>query len=377
MGQRLRSGCGRAASPQELVAEEVLRSTLDALSAHVAILTAGGVVAVANEAWLRFECEAALAGACFPIGIDYVEACDAARGRVRHAGELADALRAILGGDRRDFRLEYRCGEVWEPRWFHLRASLLPTASGARAVLAHEEITEVKWAEQALHQITGRLLSAEDDERRRIARELHDSTAQNLLAAKLALDRLSRKAGELSAPSRHILEEASALLGESQTEIRNISYLLHPPMLDELGLVAALEDFVRGFAERTGIEVELEITLPDRFRLPQSVETALFRIIQEALTNVHRHAGATTAQLSLSSDETDAPGHVVVSVKDNGCGLTGARNAEGVPQRRAGLGLIGMRERLRHLGGRIDVVGTLTGTIVTARVPVGPGEISR
>src|SRR5262249_43170155 len=156
----------------------------------------------------------------------------------------------------------------------------------------------------ALRRLTGRLLHLQDEERRRIARELHDSTAQNLLGAMLGIGQALRLAPRLKRTAQAALAESRALIEQSQREIRTVSYLLHPPMLDEAGLPAALRWFSEGFAKLTDIKICLHIA-PDIDRLPAASEQALFRIAQEALTNVHRHSGASKVDLSLTCD---APG---------------------------------------------------------------------
>ncbi len=177
-----------------------------------------------------------------------------------------------------------------------MRGTRFGATAGLRLVVAREDITEVKAAEASLRQLTGKLLRSEEETRRRIARELHDSTAQNLLGASLGIGQALRLVPRLKQTARAALEESRALIEQSQREIRTVSYLLHPPMLDEAGLPAALRWFCDGFAKRTEIAVELDIAR-DIGRMPEDIEAALFRVAQEALTNVHRHSGAAKARL--------------------------------------------------------------------------------
>ena len=180
------------------------------------------------------------------------------------------------------------------------------------AVVVNEDISARKTAERELNDsynqlraLTGRLMHAQDDERRRIAQMLHETTAQDLAALKMHLARLNRTAGHLSDADRGALTESISLAEQSITEIRTLSYLLHPPFLDEMGLLSALRWYAAGFAERSGIKVDLE--LPESFeRLPLDTETALFRIVQESLINIHRHAGSETARIRLRRDAEDA-----------------------------------------------------------------------
>ena len=177
------------------------------------------------------------------------------------------------------------------------------------AVVVNEDISDRKTAERELNDsynlmrtLTGRLMHAQDDERRRLAQMLHETTAQDLAAFKMHLARLNRTIGDLSEADRGALTESISLAEQSIKGIRTLSYLLHPPFLDEMGLLSALRWYAGGFAERSGIKVDLE--LPESFeRLPLDTETALFRIVQESLTNIHRHAAAR----SLASDCGPSP----------------------------------------------------------------------
>src|SRR4029077_9780455 len=155
-------------------------------------------------------------------------------------------------------------------------------------------ITERKRIEEALHQLSTRLLRLQDEERRRLGRELHDSLAQSVLAVNLNLAQLTQSPAALDERSRHALSEARTILQEMSREIRTLSYLLHPPLLDELGLVSAIKEYAQGFSERSGVKMELHLQTGFG-RLPQEAETALFRIVQESLTNIQRHSGSQTA----------------------------------------------------------------------------------
>jgi len=223
-----------------------------------------------------------------------------------------------------------------------------------------------------LRTLANRLMHAQDDERRRIAAMLHETTAQDLAALKMLLSRLNRDADHFSDRERGALAESISLAEHSITGIRTVSYLLHPPFLDEAGLLSALRWFAGGFAERSGIRVDLD--LPERFeRLPLDTETVLFRIVQESLTNIHRHAGSETAFIRLRRDAQT----LVLEIEDRGHGIPGASLAHitsggGV----AGVGIASMSERMEQLGGRLEVTsinhGT-TGTIVRARLPLVKG----
>ena len=226
------------------------------------------------------------------------------------------------------------------------------------------EIGEREQAEESLRQLSARLLRIQDDERQRLARELHDSTAQTLaaLAMNLAVVRAGR--AKLAKRSQQSLDEAEVLAEMCAREIRSLSYVLHPPLLKEIGLPAAVRWCAEGFTKRSGIAVDVD--LPTDFgRLPVEVETALFRIVQECLTNVQRHSGSPTARVELFRQNRS----VGLRVKDQGRGIP-----PGILRRRSslGVGLLGMRERVRQLGGRLSIDSTGTGATVQVDIELPP-----
>jgi len=216
-------------------------------------------------------------------------------------------------------------------------------------------------SEASMRRLTVRLLQLQDEERRKFSRELHDSLGQYLAGVKMNLDMLSN-----SQPSDRLLTEAIELLDQSISETRTISHLLHPPLLDEAGFASAAKWYVEGFAQRSGIEVKAD--LPNGIgRLPKPVELGLFRVLQESLTNIHRHSGSSKAEVALKV----LPHQVVLSVKDFGRGvpaeLLEVFRASGT---NSGVGLAGMRERIRELGGQLDIQSTSTGTLISASLPL-------
>jgi signal transduction histidine kinase len=240
------------------------------------------------------------------------------------------------------------------------------------AVVVIEDISDRTRAERELsdsyHQmrtLTGRLMHAQDEERRRIARLLHETTAQDLAGLKMHLARLNRTAGDLSESDRGALTDSILLAEQAMTQIRTLSYLLHPPFLDETGLLSALRWFTTGFAERSGIQ--LEVDLPDQLaRMPLDRETALFRVVQESLINIHRHAESETARIRLRRDAET----LVLDIEDHGRGIS--REALDRIMRRSGavgVGVVGMIERVEQLGGRLDVRSDAHGTTVSVRLP--------
>jgi len=219
----------------------------------------------------------------------------------------------------------------------------------------------VRDSEKSLRSLSGRLLHLQDEERRRFSRELHDSLGQYLVGVKMNLDMFCN-----SQPADGLLSEAIHLLDQSIAETRTISHLLHPPLLDEAGFSSAAKWYLEGFAQRSGIKVTMD--LPDDLsRLPKSIELGLFRVLQESLTNIHRHSGSSSAEIALKL----FPGKVVLKVRDFGKGIPQELlknfRSEGV---NFGVGLAGMRERLRELGGQLNIQSKATGTLISVTMPL-------
>ncbi|MFZ4779615.1 MAG: ATP-binding protein, partial [Terrimicrobiaceae bacterium] len=254
------------------------------------------------------------------------------------ARPLETFLHQILTGDS---------GNLWLRST--LRANFLPDGSCAGGQWVAADITPQVQAQQKLQEserqlrtLSNRLLRLQDDERRKIARELHDSTAQSLSALEMNMSLLEPMVGDEY--MQRIVAETRQIARDCCLELRTISYLLHPPLLDEVGLPFALEWFTDGFTKRTAIVVTLQI-MPDFPRLESEVETTLFRIIQEAMSNIYRHSGATHAWIKLN--KTDAALHL--EIRDNGSGFPEGEGAK------SGVGFAGMRERLAQLGGRLEI----------------------
>ena len=224
-----------------------------------------------------------------------------------------------------------------------------------------------------LHELAATLVHIQDDERRRIGRDLHDSTGQCLAALELGLTRLTRVAEPLSSSAREQLNECVAMAHQCSAEIRTASYLLHPPLLDEIGLLSALRWLADGLRQRSGIRTELE--LPQTMdRLPPEHELAIFRVAQEALTNVHRHSKSPSVTIRLF-EQDDA---VILEVEDAGHGiLVGGSSATAADVTALGVGLAGMRERMRQLGGALCVRTNSHGTCVRATLALTRGAARR
>jgi signal transduction histidine kinase len=228
-----------------------------------------------------------------------------------------------------------------------------------------ERTADLDIVNQNLRELSARLLQLQDDERRRIARELHDSVGQMLAALSMNLATV-RSDFERLAKSAAALNDSESLVREMSTEVRTISHLLHPPLLDEAGLSSALRWYTDGFAQRSGINVDLG-PLDDLGRLPIELETAIFRMVQECLTNIHRHSESATAKIRVRQHDRQ----IVVEVEDEGKGIPPEKREEMASSGTPGVGIRGMRERIRQLGGTLEIHSNGAGTIVAAQLPVG------
>ena len=227
------------------------------------------------------------------------------------------------------------------------------------------DITAHKQFEEELRQLSGHVLRLQDEERRRIARELHDSTAQDLAAVAMNLVRVQQGIAGRDVTANNHLADSLAIIEQCQREIRTLTYQLHPPVLDEVGLAGAVREYAAGFMQRSGIKVTLHLS-PTLGRLPADTERALFRVVQEGLGNIHRHSGSPTATIRIGRE----PAGVVLEVKDEGRGLPRRMIACGKGGvSKMGVGIAGMRERLCQLGGRMELETSGRGTTVRAVVP--------
>jgi signal transduction histidine kinase len=223
---------------------------------------------------------------------------------------------------------------------------------------------ELRIAEDRLRRLTGRLMQIQDSERRRVARDVHDGLGQYLVGVKMGIDQLARRVVEDPA-NRESVGEISTLLNRAITETRTISHLLHPPLLDEIGLESALVVYTDGFGKRSGIDVSVSVS-PELGRLDIDIETALFRVAQECLLNVHRHSHSATANVSLRREN----GVIELKVQDEGVGMAVSQDpgSGGL-----GVGLLGIQERIRQLDGNLQIRSDSgKGTLVVATVPYRP-----
>ena len=305
--------------------------------------------------------------------LDYVHPDDKEQSHERwmrsvQSGEVYDCVYRMRGAD-------------FQYRWFRARAVPLRDIHGTivKWYGTCSDIHDSKMLEQsirenaielermvekrtaALRRLSNRMMTMQDEERRRIAREIHDGLGQELAAAKMILDGILAKDSSPSMQQASL--EASQLIDRAIQQVRTISHLLHPPLLDEVGLVSALRWFLEGLSERSGIKVVLDVAPTDLGRLPPELETAIFRIVQEALTNMFRHSGARNGSVAISKKDGD----IVVCVRDDGKGID-----EQVIQLRpesVGVGIGGMRQRVTELGGTLRLANANPGTLVEVIIP--------
>src|ERR1700736_6132414 len=231
----------------------------------------------------------------------------------------------------------------------------------------HRKTRQLETLNNELRRLSTALLTSQDEERRRIARELHDGLGQELSGAKMMLDGIVRP--DLSMQWKEkAAAESSALIDRAIQQVRSMSHLLHPPLLDEVGLRSALEQYLEGFTKRSEIETSIGFEPSDFPRLGAELETAIFRIVQEALTNVFRHSAAHKAWVSLMKSESQ----IVVTVCDDGKGI-GEHIVEFRPGS-IGIGIGGMRQRVKEFGGEVQLQNTCPGTLVRVAIPIGSAE---
>jgi two-component system NarL family sensor kinase len=278
------------------------------------------------------------------------------RGEVMEIWNSLAADRTITGGEFQILRKDGGTRDVE----FRMVVNML---TGLHCAHMHD-VTDRKEAERSLRQLSGRLLRLQDEERRRIARELHDTTAQNLAATRVNLSRISKSSAVSDVAIRETVEESIRLTDQSISEVRTLSYLLHPPLIDEAGLIPSLRWLTRGFQERSGIEVTFDAADPLE-RMPREVETALFRIVQEALTNIQRHSGSTVARIRLEKEQNE----IRLEIEDDGRGLPEDLR-EKTALTAAGVGVAAIQQRVRELGGQLQIQSRERGTSIVVTMPI-------
>lgn len=300
------------------------------------------------------------------ISASYVDSSDRARGLDGGADayltepvdrlELLATVNALLRmrQAQREARLQAREAEVAKKQ--------LQEANATLESKVRQRTAELESQRAEVQELSSQLLHAQDEERRRISRELHDSTGQLLATLTINLARLKSEQIWSNPGAGALLDDTAGIVDEMTRQLRTMSYLLHPPMLDEMGLLSAVRWYIEGFSHRSAIAVSLDCA--DLGRLSAELEITLFRLIQESLTNIHRHAGSKTALIRLNRNDTS----VTLEVIDQGRGFATAKTASNAPPK-YGVGIPGMKERVRRFGGMIDISSTSEGTTVRAVLP--------
>jgi two-component system, NarL family, sensor kinase len=360
----------RAESAESSSAETpgaLLQASFDTLPALVVILDAHGTVVASNLAWERFVEANALEATGSKPAQNLLSLYRTLSHCCPQARAIAQRLGSVLAGRSQAVRQSYCWQTAAGLRWFDLRASRLDVGGGRYVIVVNDDVSAAKMAEQALSQAAEHLLTLQDEERRRIAGELHDSTAQHLAAAGLNLAGLRAKLGEQAAQACDLLNRIESSIDDATRELRSLTYLLHPPSLAADGLEATLRRYIDGFERRTGLRTALRFGRRVN-RLPLEVQHCVLRIVQEALANVHRHAGASGAWVDLKW----VLGRLHLVVRDNGRGMAGAHAASRrLPEPpRSGVGIPGIRSRLRRFGGKLVIRSGRNGTALHAIVPL-------
>jgi two-component system NarL family sensor kinase len=337
-----------------------LQEAIDGIPEEIAILDRTGRVLSANRAWFHAPGPRNTERLPHP-GASYPQLWQTLRSR--EAIEISRAIRSLIRGTRGRFACQFRSSHP--NRWSELSVTRIDVGDSFNLLVVHRDITDAERSARALRVLSRRLIRAQEAERRRIARELHDQTAQNLTAISLSLARVELAAppGDTTMPA--LLSESRELAQRCVAQLRTLSYLLHPPLLDDEGLVSALRWYVSGFARRSGIRTDLRVG-KDFGRVPRDVEMALFAVVQECLTNVYRHSGGGNACIRLRRNQQG----VTLEVSNQGRRAHFAGQRAALQQQQQGLGIRSIRERLHVVGGTFELRPGEKGVSAIATVPL-------
>jgi two-component system NarL family sensor kinase len=345
--------------------ETLVNAALDALTTPMAVLDGYGRILLVNTSWRELL---RLSGRTVDndgIGAHYLDLGIPGPVAEHDALALRIGLRKVLRRAAERFQYVVRVQHDRADQWYQVRAVRVAIAGCVRVVVTHEDVTAVQTAQRAVEDLSNRLLTLQEEERHRIAAELHDSTAQQLTGAGLYLSSLRSRLPD-DAETRRTVGQIGRAIHEAQKEIRTLSYLLHPPYLHRDGLRATLTRYVKGFASRTGLKATSLIPREVDAFLPE-VQLALLRIVQEALSNVHRHASAARVVVRIKRTRTA----LLFGIFDDGRGIGAVPGKAGASRTRPmGLGVPGMHARIHQLGGVLRIRGGSRGTIVLGRIPL-------
>ena len=348
--------------------EMFLQAIVEACAANVAVLDELGNILYVSKSWRLSAEKNGPQGGSHPLNLNYLERRNGRDvGRSNHSSALAEDIQSILNGEVREFHNEYSRPSLSGGSWFMIHAARLdfPGTPGAFRVLVNSsDITNERQTEQTLRDLGGRLITAQEEERSRVARELHDDLSQRMALLSVELEQLSQRLPSSQSNLRLSLNNVWERAQEISSEIHRVSYQLHPSKLDHLGLVAAVKSHCLELAARH----EIKIAFKERGvsgLLPKDVTLCLFRIVQESLHNVIKHSGAREASVVIEG----TPSFIQLSVTDTGRGF----EVDSL-ESKSGLGLVSMRERLRLVGGVISIHSTARGTKIEVSVPVATSD---
>jgi signal transduction histidine kinase len=335
---------------------------MDNFPASAAILNESGIILNVNEAWRLFAGEHCLADRGYGVGRKYLDIC-----QVMFDWESMEALMAklsqVMKKEQVEASLEFSCSANSKRHWYRICVSRLDPPDSKqtfRVLIVQQDITRQKQAEERLQELSGRLINTQEQERHRIARELHDDLNQQLAVLSIELEQLGQNFPRSSAEHRLRMRNLMTRVRDISTEVRRLSHQLHPSKLDTLGLVPAVNSLCQEISEHQVLHVEFSHQSVPR-SISKDVAVCLYRIAQEALRNAIKHSGARTAKVQL----TGSPAEIRLSISDTGAGFDIENGRE-----RGGLGLISMQERLRLIGGELTVESQAgRGTRIDARVP--------
>lgn len=337
---------------------EFSQDFIDSFGAEAAILDQRGGIILASKSWRARSDRAELASGRNTS--DATTALDFLASEQSTVYLIRKKVAEILSGSMRQTELNFGSRRRSLKR-YRLRIAALGKGTPHFAIAVNDDVTETYQLQREKRLLADQLMRSEEQERGRIAREMHDSTVQDLVAIGLNLKRLRHLADDPVA--QEVLAEVRSILTRTQQDVRTLSYLLHPPLLDEGGVVLALASLIQGLSSRMQIRIAFESNFSDS-RLPIEIEIALYRIAQEALINVHKHASATHAVVQLNREAE----RLILKIEDDGVGIN-SRHAYHVG---SGVGIQGMRARLTQLGGALTLSTLKQGTRLRAVLPIGP-----
>lgn len=331
-----------------------LRAFIEVCTSEVVVMNSAMQLIVANEAWSSHaKATGRLIDDHGRVSLDFLSADRAVIRKIK------DAVASSIAGRTADVLIEYRVGRGPAQRYFQARVASFTLDSERAIAVFNRDVSEIHALMADKRVLADQLVQSEDKVRRRIAREMHDSTVQDLVAIGLNLKRLRHLDDD--PVTQEVLADIKEILLRTQRDVRTLSYLLHPPLLDDGGITAAMGALVRGLANRMETRIRFDSELPE-VRYPIDIEMALYRVAQEALVNVHRHAAAGDAVVRLACEG----GRLILEIEDNGAGLA---EADG-HKINSGVGIQGMRARIQQLEGTFSISSVDGGTLVRAIVPL-------